>query len=274
MTVSNPGNVFLTSLISGGAAGTFVDVALFPLDTLKTRLQSQNGFLRSGGFKGLYKGIKPVILGSAPTAALFFVTYDGIKEFLKPKVEEKHHFFIYTGAATFSEMVACLIRVPVEVTKQRSQALLSTKDSLGIKLLYRGYWSTVLRDMPFSLLQFPLWEYSKDIWKRKVDRELEPWEGAVCGAVAGGIAAAVTTPLDVAKTRIMLSSVTVGSSELRISSMLGKLYRENGVRGLFAGVSPRVAWITVGGFIFFGIYEQTKVLTTRLLPTTTTTPGL
>jgi solute carrier family 25 S-adenosylmethionine transporter 26 len=32
-------------------------------------------------------------------------------------------------------------------------------------------------------------------------------EAAACGSVAGGIAGAVTTPLDVAKTRIMLAKV-------------------------------------------------------------------
>ena len=35
---------FIISLISGGIAGTTVDVALFPLDTIKTRLQSAKGF--------------------------------------------------------------------------------------------------------------------------------------------------------------------------------------------------------------------------------------
>ena len=34
-----------------------------------------------------------------------------------------------------------------------------------------------------------------------------PWQGAVCGAVAGGTSAAITTPLDVAKTRRMLAKV-------------------------------------------------------------------
>ena len=47
----------LVSLASGGFAGLSVDVVLFPLDTLKTRLQSAQGFLKSGGFRGIYKGI-------------------------------------------------------------------------------------------------------------------------------------------------------------------------------------------------------------------------
>lgn len=44
---------------------------LFPLDTLKTRLQSQHGFFQSGGFRQLYKGIGPVVLGSAPSGTIY-----------------------------------------------------------------------------------------------------------------------------------------------------------------------------------------------------------
>ena len=47
---------FLTSLVSGGLAGTAVDVSLFPLDTIKTRLQSRQGFLAAGGFRNIYSG--------------------------------------------------------------------------------------------------------------------------------------------------------------------------------------------------------------------------
>lgn len=81
--------------------------------------------------------------------------------------------------------VACLIRVPVEVMKQRRQALIHDKKSLGVKLLYRGYWSTVLRDMPFSIIQFPLWEYFKKTYNFYIEREIYSVESAICGAIAG-----------------------------------------------------------------------------------------
>jgi solute carrier family 25 (mitochondrial S-adenosylmethionine transporter), member 26 len=69
-------------LICGGIAGTTVDVALFPLDTIKTRLQSPHGFVKAGGFRGIYKGLSAAAAGSAPGAALFFSTYEMSKQTL------------------------------------------------------------------------------------------------------------------------------------------------------------------------------------------------
>jgi solute carrier family 25 S-adenosylmethionine transporter 26 len=38
-------------------------------------------------------------------------------------------------------------------------------------------------------------KFSKDYWKRKQGSDLSPWQGALCGSLAGGIAASITTPL-------------------------------------------------------------------------------
>ena len=81
MTESEKKNIeretpFLVSLIAGGMAGTSVDVALFPIDTIKTRLQSPHGFMKAGGFRGIYNGLAAAAAGSAPGAALFFSVYE------------------------------------------------------------------------------------------------------------------------------------------------------------------------------------------------------
>lgn len=47
-------------------AGTAVDVALYPLDTIKTRLQSPDGFMKAGGLRGVYNGLSAAAVGSAP----------------------------------------------------------------------------------------------------------------------------------------------------------------------------------------------------------------
>ncbi len=62
-----------------------VDFILFPLDTIKTRLQSKKGFIGAGGFRGIYSGLSSTMIGSAPTAALFFAIYE------KSKTEVAHY---------------------------------------------------------------------------------------------------------------------------------------------------------------------------------------
>lgn len=57
---------FSTALVSGGLAGTAVDTLFFPIDTLKTRAQSEQGFFRAGGFSGVYRGLGSAVVGSAP----------------------------------------------------------------------------------------------------------------------------------------------------------------------------------------------------------------
>lgn len=53
-------------LQAGGCAGMCVDLTLFPLDTIKTRLQSQQGFYKAGGFRGIYAGVPSAAVGSFP----------------------------------------------------------------------------------------------------------------------------------------------------------------------------------------------------------------
>lgn len=67
----------------------------------------------------------------------------------------------------------------------------------------------------------------------------------------------ITTPLDVAKTRIMLSEKLHGD-KLKVGAVLSDIWISNGLRGLYAGFLPRVTWMALGGFIFFGAYEKTK----------------
>ena len=90
-----------------------------------------------------------------------------------------------------------------------------------------------------------------------------PMQGAICGSISGAISSAVTTPLDVVKTRMMLGMKTkegepyAGRGTLR---SLQTIAAEEGAGALFAGIGPRVGWITLGGFVFFGAYEKAQEL--------------
>jgi solute carrier family 25 S-adenosylmethionine transporter 26 len=65
MPVSSPAFRY-DAMLAGGVAGASVDIALFPLDTIKTRLQSAQGFMKAGGFSGVYAGLASAAAGSFP----------------------------------------------------------------------------------------------------------------------------------------------------------------------------------------------------------------
>ncbi|XP_068415235.1 mitochondrial S-adenosylmethionine carrier protein isoform X1 [Eschrichtius robustus] len=185
---------FTASLVAGGVAGVCVDLILFPLDTIKTRLQSPQGFNKAGGFRGVYAGVPSAAIGSFPNAAAFFITYEYVKWFLHTDSSSYLMPVKHMLAASAGEVVACLIRVPSEVVKQRAQVSASSGTfhifsnilcQEGIQGLYRGYKSTVLREIPFSLVQFPLWESLKALWSWRQDHVVDSWQSAVCGAFAG-----------------------------------------------------------------------------------------
>lgn len=152
------------SLAAGALSGLSVDLLFYPIDTLKTRLQSSQGFLQAGGFSGIYRGIGSVAVGSAPGAACFFVAYESLKPWLRTQLEGQASSStldagIHMAAASMAEIAACLIRVPTEVVKSRQQtstygqkvtslhALRSVVREQGARGLYVGFAGTIGREV-------------------------------------------------------------------------------------------------------------------------------
>ncbi|CUS21033.1 LAQU0S02e04280g1_1 [Lachancea quebecensis] len=262
---------FISSLLAGAAAGTSTDLVFFPIDTLKTRLQAAGGFFANGGYHGVYRGLGSAVVASAPSASLFFVSYDSMKSYSRPvfnKLISSNDQMAETATHMFSssagEIAACMVRVPAEVIKQRTQThksdsswqtfkkLLKNENGEGIRRnLYRGWSTTIMREIPFTCIQFPLYEYLKKKWAQAENREqVSPWQGSFCGCLAGGVAAATTTPLDVLKTRLMLSKTSVP-----VLHLARTIYSNEGWKVFFSGVGPRTIWISAGGAIFLGVYE-------------------
>lgn len=264
---------FTLALIAGACAGTSVDVALHPLDTLRTRVQAEAGFWKSGGFKGVYRGLLSATLGSAPGAAAFFSVYESTKTIQK-KFSDSEHWTQHAIASSCGEVSACLVRVPTAVVTQNLQvgryssfneAVTTTYANGGLRGFYMGYTTTVMREIPFAFIQFPIWEGLKKTWGKFQGSETTAAQGATCGSIAGAISSALTTPLDVAKTRIMLEEVEPGQAKKYTGTYgtISTILKNEGAPALFKGIVPRVTWITIGGFIFFGAYEKsTEVLWT------------
>mmetsp|Transcript_17805 Transcript_17805/g.21617 ORF Transcript_17805/g.21617 Transcript_17805/m.21617 type:complete len:277 (+) Transcript_17805:134-964(+) len=265
------------ALLAGGAAGVSVDIALFPLDTVKTRMQSPQGFWGSGGFRGIYSGLGSAAAGSFPNAALFFCVYETAKPVLSEKLGAENASTAAMLASALGEACACLVRVPTENVKQKLQAgvynsnqaaLRGIIDGKGFGGFYVGYTTTLFREIPFSMIQFPLWEGLKlkvGEFMDRPDKSIAPWESAACGSFSGGVAAGLTTPLDVIKTRLMLGKDAKGIPYTDPVSTCRRIVTEEGAAVLLSGIQPRVMWISIGGFVFFGAYEAVKKTVSPML---------
>ncbi|KAL2894437.1 S-adenosylmethionine carrier 1 chloroplastic/mitochondrial [Bienertia sinuspersici] len=224
--------------IAGAVAGSVVEAVLYPIDTIKTRLQAA---AHGGGnvlVKGLYSGLSGNLVGVLPASAAFVGVYEPLKQQLLKTLPENFSALAHLSAGAIAGAASSIVRVPTEVVKQRMQtgqfatapkAVKMIVSKEGFRGLYAGYGSFLLRDLPFDAIQFCLYEQIRLGYKLAARRELNDPETALIGALAGAVTGAMTTPLDVIKTRLMIQ-----------------------------GMGPRVLWIGIGGSIFFGVLEKTK----------------
>jgi len=129
----------------------------------------------------------------------------------------------------------------------------------GVRGFYVGFLTTVAREVPFAMIQYPLYESLKVRWARKQQHPLSPLQAAACGSAAGGFAGVLTTPLDLIKTRLMLGAADRTRPYRGPVECAGRIVREEGGPwALFKGWMPRTMWISLGGFVFFGAYEGSQ----------------
>lgn len=95
------------------------------------------------------------------------------------------------------------------------------------------------------------------------DQQLPLEIDLITGSMAGGIAGAITTPLDVLKTLLQTQHSATNTSTPHQSKhyrgiMEGLIwnYKHQGLAGLFRGIGPRVFWTSLQSALMFVIYEQ------------------
>ncbi|WPT16617.1 Putative S-adenosylmethionine carrier 2 [Picochlorum sp. SENEW3] len=262
------------NLAAGATAGCAVEAALYPIDTIKTRLQAMRSgggvgaLLKSGGGRSLYAGVWGNLAGVGPASAVFMAVYEPVKKAVLSSVPENKSFLGPLMAGVAAGLASSVIRVPTEVVKTRMQtgefthatkALKSIVTREGMRGMFAGYGSFLLRDLPFDAIEFVTYEQLKKGYKTLVlkdSRDLNPGEHSVFGAGAGAATGLVTTPLDVLKTRLMIQGQS--GKYKNVWDCAVKICQEEGPRALFKGWQPRVIWIGVGGSVFFTVLEASK----------------
>ncbi|KAL4879508.1 mitochondrial carrier [Aspergillus karnatakaensis] len=278
-------------------------------------------------FRGLYQGVFSVVLSTIPASGAFFTTYETTKSALNdlkfssslPILNSAPAPLINALASSAGEMVSCLLLTPAEVIKQNAQIINNNTSNESTSLeaqrnrtrsvtvqvlrrfkahpfrLFSGYTALVGRNLPFTGINFPIFEGVKGYlirrrheerlfdddgdetkakgWgkgaKGKGSRSEAVYERAlltgIAASISGSIASVITTPIDVVKTRMMLSASgsEASPSDARVQAQKSRgvwsvgreVFRDEGVKGLFRGGAIRVVWSAVAMSIYLSIYE-------------------
>lgn len=129
----------------------------------------------------------------------------------------------------------------------------------GLGAFYVSYPTTLSMTVPFTALQFLAYESISTAMNPR--KSYDPVTHCLAGAVAGGFAAGLTTPMDVIKTMLQTRGSSVDPQVRQVNSFLGGcrlLYSREGFRGFFKGARPRVITTMPSTAICWSAYEFFK----------------
>lgn len=246
--------------------------------------------VRAEGLKGLWKGAGTTMFAftichsfqecrltdflsrsliGVPSATLYMVTYDHLLHSIFPLfVTPSASTPLFAGitARTFTSAVASpleLIRTNLQSTPSSSSnpnTLRSVMSSIanlvqkqGPTSLWKGLSATLWRDVPFSGLYWANYEGLK-LWFNRNGREGTSVAFA-CGAISGTVAALVTSPFDVLKTRRQALIMSTPSHTTTTLTLLRRMIHVEGYSALYTGIGPRIAKIAPACGIMISCYE-------------------
>ncbi|EFN82844.1 solute carrier family 25 member 40 [Harpegnathos saltator] len=236
---------------------------------------------KTEGLTSLWSGLSPTLILAVPATVIYFVSYEQLrlylkdtynKEFRKKPGNMEQPFWIPILAGGTARIWAATLVSPLELirTKMQSQrlsyaeitqALKKVVKYSGVSGLWMGLGSTLLRDVPFSAIYWLNYETIKKIF---YSSQHTFTFNLAAGAVAGSIAAIFTIPFDVVKTH---RQIEMGEKEIysdkpiRSSNtwtIIQRIYYQNGLKGLFTGLTPRLVKVAPACAIMIATFEHGK----------------
>ncbi|KFM25381.1 Adenine nucleotide transporter BT1, chloroplastic/amyloplastic/mitochondrial [Auxenochlorella protothecoides] len=166
--------------VAGGLAGITSTVAIYPLETVRTRM-AVNGhtFVQTlqrvgshGGLPGLYRGLDASLIGTVPYTAIRLGLYDALKYSWKRATGKEHldpQASLVFGAV--AGVVSATVTFPLEVARRRMMvgaaypntavALATIARTEGASALFNGVWLALVKQAPQYAIGFMVYEQCK-----------------------------------------------------------------------------------------------------------------
>uniref|UniRef100_A0A673X4E7 Mitochondrial glutamate carrier 1 n=1 Tax=Salmo trutta TaxID=8032 RepID=A0A673X4E7_SALTR len=246
--------------------------------------------IRSEGYFGMYRGSAVNLTLVTPEKAIKLAANDFFRQYLSKdgqKLTLIKEMLAGCGAGTCQVIVTTPMEMlkiqlqdagrieaqrklmpetvgPGTVPTKSPTAMQLTRELLkekGIAGLYKGLGATLLRDVPFSIIYFPLFANLNTLGKRGAEGPAPFYVSFLAGCLAGSTAAVAVNPVDVIKTRIQ--SMNRGSTEETYSGVtdcISKIMKNEGPSAFLKGAYCRALVIAplfgiAQVVYFFGVGE-------------------
>jgi len=228
----------LSSLIAGLGSGLITCILCAPLDCIKVRIQVQgqlinkkhayngiigsfNKIIKEEGIRGLYRGLTPSLLTVPLFNAIYWSSYDHLKQCLEQDFPNMPIQLIHVMSAIVAGGIGDVITNPFFVTRVRMQTLIlhnnnsgidnniSTTDMMkkiynneGLGAFYKGLGASFL-GLSHVAIQFPLYEYLKKNARDNNDNNKETVIDLICASISAKLVACLLTyPHEVIRSRL------------------------------------------------------------------------
>ncbi|GJD06608.1 Mitoferrin [Galdieria sulphuraria] len=273
-------------MTAGAAAGMAEHSVMYPVDTIKTRMQSYmsaldmkqsifravHSIILHEGVSRLWRGVSAVLISAGPAHAVYFATYEAAKEAFGGNKNSQHHPLATSAAGGLATIVADGMMAPFDVVKQRMQLKSSCYSNIfhcistvyrqhGTSAFFVGYKTTLIMNVPFTAIHFTVYESCKKVihkWRNIASDELSVTSQLLAGAMAGACASAVTNPFDVVRTRLQTQGERGARRYKNMTSAMKSIYYEEGIRGFLHGIRPRILFHMPAAAICFTVYATCK----------------
>ncbi|XP_076878243.1 mitochondrial glutamate carrier 1 isoform X3 [Brachyhypopomus gauderio] len=258
-------------LINGGVAGLVGVTCVFPIDLAKTRLQNQQGARVYTGMKLPLWG--EILAGCGAGTCQVVVTTP--MEMLKIQLQDAGRLVAQRSAPIVATPpspapAGSQAVQPGRTVASRASAVAITLELLrtkGFRGLYKGIGATLLRDVPFSMIYFPLFAKLNAVGRKgdlhgNLQDRASFLQSFMAGCVAGSVAAVTVTPLDVIKTRLQTLQKGEGEDSYRgIIDCTRRVLSREGPLAFMKGATCRALVIAplfgiAQGVYFLGIGER------------------
>ena len=213
--------------IAGTCGGFSAKVLDYPFDTVKVLLQTQNT---------LSSSIPPAAVPRQSSTVSTFPNAASIHSTTVAAPKQK----VYRGA------IHCLSH---------------TIKTRGFLSLYHGISSPLFGSMAENAVLFLCYgEIKKLLGEIPGEKELDLWQYAAAGGIAGGFAAIVLNPFEVVKVQMQVMNSATGGEAVRkyngvVDCVIQTIRNEGIIKGLYRGQTSLLVREIPGNFMWYGVYE-------------------